>query len=65
MQQVAIKVCRKPYAHDVIDEIVRKPKYNPKTHKHTVTYKTHSYILMNTSVGYIIWVEDFFFVGHK
>lgn len=58
MERVTIKVCVRPYFHDVIDEIVRKPKFSAREGKHYVTYKGKDYSLVRNGSDYIIWVVE-------
>lgn len=58
METVDIKVCVRPYYHDVVDEIRRKPKYSAKEDKHYITYKGRNHILVKNGNAFVIWVED-------
>ena len=58
MDKVNIKVCVRPYYHDVIDEVVRKPKFNKTANVHYITYKKYDYILYKMGEGWHIWVEE-------
>lgn len=58
MEKLNVKVCVKPYFHDVIDEVARKPKYDKRLDKHFITYKSNAHELVKTKDGYIIWVEE-------
>lgn len=58
MEKVKINVCVKPYYHDVIETIERKPKFNITKNKHFVRYKNKTYPLAKSSDNYIIWVEN-------
>lgn len=58
MEKVTIKVCVRPYFHDVIDTIERKPKFDADKEKHYVRYNNKLYPLVKTVNQYVIWVED-------
>lgn len=58
MDKIKISVCVRPYYHDVIDNIERKPKYNAKTETHYVSYKKKKFILDKQGDGYFIWVDE-------
>jgi len=58
MDKVDISVCVRPYYHDVVDKIKRKPVFNSKTQKHYVKYKNKKFDLDKRSEGYYIWVDD-------
>jgi len=58
MDKQRIQVCVRPYFHDVIDTIERKPKFNKTADKHYVTYKGNDYSLVRNGEGFIIWVEE-------
>lgn len=58
MDKIDISVCVRPYYHDVIDNIKRKPTYNSKTDKHYVKYNNKMFILDKRSEGYYIWVDE-------
>ncbi len=58
MEKVKIDVCVRPYYHDVIETITRKPKFNASKNKHFVRYKNETYPLIKGSGNYIIWVDD-------
>ncbi|KFZ26311.1 MAG: hypothetical protein KQ78_01484 [Candidatus Izimaplasma bacterium HR2] len=56
MEKVDIKICVRPYVHDIIDEISRKPKFI--SGKHYIQYKNKRHLLTKTSVGCVVWVDD-------
>jgi hypothetical protein len=58
MEIQEIKVCVRPYYHDVVDTIKRKPKFSKREEKHYVTYKGKDYSLVKNEGGFIIWVEE-------
>lgn len=58
MEKIKISVCVRPYYHDVIDNIERKPKYDSKTDTHYVSYKSKRCQLDKRSEGYYIWVNE-------
>ena len=58
MDKVKINVCVRPYFHDVVEEIVRKPKFSKVTNKHYVTYKKREYPLDKSGDKYVIWVKE-------
>ncbi len=60
MEKVKINVCVKPYYHDIVDTIVRKPTFNKRSGKHYVTYNKEKYEIRRNSGSsdYIIWVDD-------
>jgi len=58
MEKQEIKFCVRPYLHDCIKTIERKPKYNKTTGKHSVTYLGKSYPLDRTSAGFVVWIEE-------
>ncbi len=58
MEKITIDVCVRPYYHDVVDTIVRKPKYNSNHNKHYVRYKNKDYVLVPGSSNYVIWMEE-------
>lgn len=58
MERTDVKVCVRPYVHQVIDEINRKPSFKKSTGEHFVTWKGSKYLLTNTGVGYVIWVDE-------
>lgn len=58
MDKVKIKVCVRPYFHDVIDTIERKPRFNKLENKHYVTYKKRSLPLVKSQDTYVVWVEE-------
>lgn len=56
MEKVDIKICIRPYAHDIIDEISRKPKFI--SGKHYIQYKNKKHITTKTAIGWVVWVDD-------
>lgn len=58
MEKVNVKVCVRPYFHDVIDEVVRKPKFSKAEDVHYITYKKRDYTLHRNDEGYHIWVDE-------
>jgi len=60
MDKVKINICVRPYYHDVVDTIERKPKFNKAHDKHYVTYKKKTYPLAKGvgQVPYVIWIEE-------
>ena len=58
MKNIEISVSVRPYYHDVVDTITRKPKYDTKTDTHYVTYKKRKHTLDKRSNGYFIWVDE-------
>jgi len=58
MDKVEIKVCIRPYYHDVVEEISRKPKYDKTNDRHYVTYKGKNHTIQKSGGGYVLWVED-------
>ena len=58
MDKVKISVSVRPYYHDVIDTIERKPTFNESTNKHYVSYKKKKFELDKRSDGYFIWVDE-------
>ena len=58
MDKVKIYVAVRPYYHDVIATIERKPRYNAKNETHYVSYKKKKFTLDKRSDGYFIWVDE-------
>lgn len=58
MEKVDINVCVRPYVHDVVDTITRKPVYRKSVDKHYITYKKQSHPLVKTSGGFVIWIDE-------
>jgi hypothetical protein len=58
MEKVDIKVCVRPYFHDVVDEITRKPKFDKLNDRHYVRYKNRDHTLVKNGHEFIIWIED-------
>ena len=58
MEKVNIKVCVRPYYHDVIEEITRKPKFNKTNNHHFIKYKGEDFILHTHGGEYNIWVDE-------
>lgn len=58
MEKTEVTVCVRPYVHDVVDKITRKPTFKKSTGEHIVSYKGRKYPLANSGAGYIIWVDE-------
>ena len=58
MERVEINICIRPYYHDVIDTIVRKPKFKKTTGKHYVSYKGKEYPLAGNKNNYVVWMDE-------
>lgn len=60
MDKVKINICVRPYYHDVVDTIERKPRFNKTNNKHYVTYKRHTHELKHSAgdVNYVIWIDE-------
>jgi hypothetical protein len=58
MEKVKINVCVRPYFHDVVDTIERKPKFSKTADRHFVRYKGNDFSLVKNGESYIIWVEE-------
>ena len=58
MEKVKIDVCVRPYFHDVIDTVTRKPKYNKNHDKHYVRYKGKNFPIVKGHENYVIWIEE-------
>jgi len=56
MEKVDVSVCIRPYVHDVVEKVKRKPKF--KSGKHYIRYKKEEHELHRTSGGYVIWVNE-------
>jgi len=51
-------VCVRPYFHDVVDTIERKPKFSKLNDSHYIRYKGKDFSLVKNGESYIIWVEE-------
>jgi hypothetical protein len=58
MEKVKINVCVRPYYHDVVETIERKPKHNKTSDTHSVTYKGSTFPLESRGGQYTIWVDE-------
>jgi len=58
MEKVEIKFCVRPYYHDVVKKITRKPKHNKTLNKHFVRYNGQDYILQKSSDGFVVWIDE-------
>ena len=58
MDKTEIKICVRPYYHDVVKTITRKPKYNKTTGNHYVRLNGRDIRLDKTSGGYVIWIDE-------
>jgi hypothetical protein len=57
MEKVRINVCIRPYFHDIVDTIERKPKYNKTNDRHYIRYKGKDFTLERDGSNYVVWVE--------
>lgn len=58
MESVMVDVCVRPYRHDIVDTVRRKPKYLKSRDVHVVKYKGVNYDLKRDSSGYAIWIDE-------
>lgn len=60
MDKVKINICVRPYYHDVVETIERKPRFNKNNNKHYVTYKKQTHELKRGAgdVAYVIWIDE-------
>lgn len=58
MDKCEIKICVRPYYHDVVKTITRKPKYNKTSDRHFIRYNGKEYRLDRTSEGFVIWIDE-------
>ena len=58
MDKVDINVCVRPYYHDVVDTVTRKPKYDKLNDRHYVRYKGKDFTLNKGHGNYVIWIEE-------
>lgn len=58
MESVKIDVCVRPYRHDVLKTIKRKPVYQKSNDRHVVTYNKVRHELKRDGQGYLIWVDE-------
>lgn len=58
MEKQEIKICVRPYYHDVVKTIVRKPKFNKTTERHYVRLNGRNITLDRSGGGFVIWIEE-------
>jgi len=58
MDKCEIKICVRPYYHDVVKVIERKPKFNKTNERHYARYLGKEYRLDRTNGGFVIWIEE-------
>jgi len=58
MEKQEIKICVRPYYHDVVKTITRKPKFNKTKDRHYIRLQGKDHRLDRTGGGFVIWIEE-------
>lgn len=58
MDKQEVKICVKPYYHDVVNVITRKPKFNKTKRRHYIRFKGKNIDLNKAGGEFVMWVDE-------